>query len=141
MHDSPLVGRRQAAGHLDREVSRLAPGQALPRQPPPQRLPFQKLRDQVGQALVRAHVVEDHDVGVVELAGRSGLLFEAVQPVGVACGGGQQHLERDVAADPGVMSAVHFAHSPRPEESHDLVRPQSGACGESHYTACMTGGL
>ena len=70
---------------------------------------------------------------MVELAGRPGLLLEAPHPGAIARYGAGQDLDRDVAADAGVAGAVDFAHSPRAEESHHLVRPQPGARGQSHF--------
>ena len=60
-------------------------------------LPFQQLGDEEGLALLRPDVVDDEDVGVGELAGRSGFLLEAPEAVGIGGDLRGQDLDGDVA--------------------------------------------
>jgi hypothetical protein len=81
--DAPLVGGGEAVRDLGRQLDRLAHGQGAPLQTRPQRLALQKLGDEEGLALVGPDVVDDEDVGVGELAGRSGFLLESPETVGI----------------------------------------------------------
>ena len=72
----PFRGRRRGPGELQGVLDGLANGQRTGVQPLAQRLAFQQLRDQIGRALVVAHVVDGQDVRVVEKAGGAGLLLE-----------------------------------------------------------------
>ena len=64
-----------------------------------------------GAPVVRAEVVDDEHVRVVEGAGGAGLLLEAPQPVGVGGERGGQDLDRDDAAEARVERAVDLAHA------------------------------
>jgi len=41
-----------------------------------------------------------------------------------------QDLERDVAIQPGIARAIHFAHAPGANQRQDFVRAESHAGGE-----------
>ena len=49
------------------------------------------------------------------------LTFETRQPVGVGRKRSGQHLQRDVATQLQVASAIHLAHATCPERSDDFV--------------------
>ncbi len=54
----------------------------------------------------------------------SGFLREALHAVTVRREGRRQNLDRDGAIQPGILCAIHFAHSARAEQRLDLVRSQ-----------------
>jgi hypothetical protein len=84
VHDSLLVGRRQAVRDLDRVVDGLPRRQRTSRQTAAQRLSFEKLGHDVGGTIRRANVVNRGDVGVVEQPRRTRLLLETAQPIGIS---------------------------------------------------------
>jgi hypothetical protein len=62
-----------------------------------------------------------------EQARRSGLELEAAEPLGI---GGQtrgEGLDGDLAAEPGITSAMHLAHAPRANQAEDLIGPEHRA--------------
>ncbi len=86
-----------------------------------ERLAFQKLHHDEGLPLVLVDVVDGADAGVVEGRGGPGLALEALlglvareEPLG-------QELERDLAAQAGVLGLVDDAHAPAAELLEDAV--------------------
>ena len=61
------------------------------------------------------------------------LAAESCQPVGIADDGVRQDLQRDVALQLGVPSAIHLAHGARAERADDVVgtEPCAGDQGQS----------
>src|SRR5580692_2066165 len=58
------------------------------------------LHDQI----VRSDVVQVADVGVVERGNRPSLAGKALAELRIG------HFDRDIAIQPGIMGAIHFAH-------------------------------
>jgi len=79
------------------------------------RLSFEQLRDDVRRSLVRAEVVDRRDVRVVEDSGRARFLLEALEAIGVLGERRGKDFDRDLAAEAGVLRAVHLAHPPGTE--------------------------
>ena len=82
--DPLLVGHRQTPGDLHAVIRSLGRIGSAPRD----RLclsdsPSSKLSDQVGSAALAAHVIDNQDVGMVQLPGRLGFLLEPPQPARV----------------------------------------------------------
>jgi len=80
-----------------------------------------------GDVVVRTDVVDDEDVGVVQGGARPRFLLETVQAFGVRRERGRKDLDGDVAAESGVLSLEHLAHSARPERAAELVRAEANA--------------
>ena len=81
--DDPLLVRRGEAvrdldGVVDGLLRRQGRAELLA-----ERFALQKLRDDERAALVRADVVDDEDVGVIELGGGASFLLEARKAVGI----------------------------------------------------------
>jgi hypothetical protein len=70
--------------------------------------PFDQLHDDVGQAVVLAHVVDRHDVGVAQVAVGARFLAKAGAHGGV--GVGQEHLHGDGPIASGVYGAIDRGH-------------------------------
>ena len=88
---------------------------------------LQKLRDDEGAAFVRADVVDDEDVGVIELGGGAGFLLEAREAVGIRGEAGVNDLDGDVAPESRVPRPVDLAHAAGAEGREDLVGAEPGA--------------
>jgi hypothetical protein len=73
---------------------------------------------------VQANVVDVENVGVVEGARGLGLPLEAVQPIRVCGDLLGQDLDRDLAIETGIASAVDLAHTSGSQRSQDLVRAE-----------------
>lgn len=72
---------------------------------------FEKFHNQVGRAFVGADVKNGQDVGVIEGAGGAGLLFKALQPLGIARERRRKDFDCDFTAEAGVPRAVNLSHS------------------------------
>ena len=91
-------------------------------------LPEAPARDQLHRDVRRAvgdpDVVDPDHVGVVDLRHRPRL---ADQPIGQRAVGAVQQLERDLAAEPDVIGAVHHAHRPGAEPLDHRVAAEHAA--------------
>lgn len=82
--DALLVRGGQPLGELSCIVDRLARREIGAGHFLAQRLTFEQLGHDVGRSCVRADVINDQDVWMIELAGGARFLFEALQTVGIA---------------------------------------------------------
>ena len=102
----------------------------------PQRLAqgfaLEQLRDDVRRLALDVHVVDRDDVGMAERRGGPRLLLEAAEPIGPGGDRRRQHLDGDVAAEPGVARAEHLAHASGADRRDDLVRAEARAGGHRH---------
>src|SRR5579862_1348685 len=73
------------------------------------------------------------EIGIDKRAGDCArFLFETSQPVRVLGQRFGEHLDGDVAAEPSVASAVHFAHAARTERSKNFVWTELRTRHQSH---------
>jgi hypothetical protein len=49
--------------------------------------------------------------------------------------GARQNFERDVAAQPRIAGAIHFAHPARAQRRDDLIGSETGTCRKGHLSA------
>ena len=75
-----LLGRREAARDLQRDLDGSPRGQGPASEGLPKRAALEQLRHHVAHALVSADVVHRQDVRMVERGDRPGLLFETPEP-------------------------------------------------------------
>ena len=119
--DAALVRRGEPARDLDRVLDGLAWREPAGADLPPQRVALEQLRDDVGNPLVRAHVVDGEHVRVIERAYGLRFLLEAAQALRVGrCRLGED-LDGDFSPEPRVPGAVDLAHAAGPERPADLV--------------------
>ena len=55
------------------------------------------------------------------------LVLEPVQALDVVGEGGRKPLQCDLPAEPGIVGAIHLAHSAGADEAANLVRPEEGS--------------
>ena len=82
------------------------------------------------RAVVERRALEAVDVGdvrVVEGRQQLRLALEAGEPLGILREVGGQHLDGDVAAEPGVARSIHLAHAAGAERRDDLVGAEPSA--------------
>ncbi len=131
--DQPVIVRRgEAARDLERDVDRLARRERPLVQTLAQGLALEKLGHEVGRSLVRAHIVEHENVGMVQGAGRARLLLEASETIRIGGERGGQHLDRDLTSQAGVARSIDLAHAPRAERRQDLVRAELCTVRDGH---------
>jgi hypothetical protein len=97
-----------------------------------QRLALQELGDEIRLPVLETHVVEGHDIGVVQRTGQLRLALEPFEERAVGAQRLGHHLERHVPPEPGIPGSVHLGHSSTPEQGHHLVRADAGIEGETH---------
>jgi hypothetical protein len=131
MDDPGAMRLGQTVRELGAQVEHFAEGQGTRPEPPPQRLPLDALHDDVvrpGHVGGRAHVVDVHDVRMIEGGGRACLAVEPLQELRVRAGA--QDLDGDGPAEPGVTGAIDLAHASRTEAVDDLVGADAGPGSE-----------
>ena len=121
MDQSLPVRLVERIGKRDGDRQELAHRQRAAQQPLGERLALEQLHDQEVNAVLGADVVERADVRVLEARDRSGFSRQPLAPLGVLVEVLGQHLDRDLAVESGIAGAVDLAHTPGPEEPHDLV--------------------
>ena len=121
MDDALLVSGGQALCDLYRVVERCARGNGPVAQSLTQRLALEQFRHDVGHAVVHADVVHREDVRVIQRRSGSRFLLEALKPAGIGRGIRGKHLDRDVAPESRVATAIDLAHSARAEQGKDFV--------------------
>src|SRR5262249_29141301 len=97
-------------------------------------------RNHIDQAVVRAEIVNGENVGMVEGAGGAGFLFEPQPPRGIGSYIVRQHLERDLAPQPGVARPVDFAHTSSADRRNDFIGTEPGSRGKGHASSLQDAG-
>ena len=87
----------------------------------PERLAFDQLHDDVRGIIDDTQLEHRDQVGMIEGAGRSRLLLESFQPVGICREGRRQDFDGDVPVELGVAGAIDLAHAAGAELRDDLV--------------------
>ena len=95
-----------------------------------ERLPFEKLEDQIVELAVAADVMDGADVRIVQRRDDAGFLLEALARFRIGRQRAGQDLDGDRAIEPGVTGAVDLAHAARADRRDDLVGAQPGPCLE-----------
>ena len=121
MDDAAAVRGVEGIGDLRRGVDERVPGERPIRNPPVERLPFQQLHRDEGRAVGLFDRVDRADVGMVERAGGAGLALKPLERRAIARELRGQELQRDAAAQPGVVRLVDDAHAAAADRTHDPV--------------------
>ena len=127
MDDAGAVGAREPVRELRGDVEEPAQGHGPVLDDVAQRPPRDELHREERRAVGLPDVVDRDDVRVVQRGGGAGFVREAGEAVLVVREVRREDLERDLAAEAGVASAVNVPHAPRAEERHDLERAHHGS--------------
>ena len=132
VHDALVVGRgerfSQCGGDRENPIDR----QAARQNDPIERLAFDELHREEVDPIRLLDRIDRHDVRVVESGDGACLALEAREPLGIAGHVGREHLEGDVAREPGVASPIDLAHAASAERGRDLIRTQSRSRCQRH---------
>src|SRR5262249_44753051 len=74
---------------------------------------------------------------MVQRAGETGLLLEALKALGVERSPIGDDLERDLTTQSCVTGAIHLAHSPRAEDGDHFVGTDSRSSSQPHAPASV----
>ena len=130
MDDAAGVRRRESARHLYGAIEGLARSQRAVTQAGAQCFALEKLGHDVRHIALAPDVVDDQQIGMIKGAGRPCLGLEPPDAVGVSGDGASQRLDRDVASQPRVASAIDLAHAASADQTIDLVGTQPRAGSE-----------
>ena len=133
MDDAGLVRRFQSVRELRGDGEHLVGRHRSPGDARFQRRTLDQLQHQRPHAAVFLDAVDLCDVRVVERGQQLGLPLEPGQPIGIGGEDVPEQLEGDVAVQPRVAGAIHFAHPARAEDAGDLEVPREPvARGQRH---------
>jgi hypothetical protein len=76
--------------------------------------------------------VDVRDVRVIQRGEHLSLAAEAREAIGIVGHGGEEDLDRHVAIQPPIATAVDFAHPARAEDGHDLVWAEARTRSQRH---------
>ena len=133
MHDPLVVRRRERAGDLGRDSSRIRQRQPAPSQSRGERLAVDQLEYQGADAVVLLEAVDRADVRMIERGEDARFATEARQSFGVLRQKRRQDLDGNVALQPGVARAIHLAHAAGPDVRINAVWSQLPADQVGHY--------
>ena len=139
MRDLLLVRGGQRVGERQRELEESRQRQAAGRNQRVERLALDELHRQETDAVGFLGRVDGDDVRVIEGGDGAGFAREAFEPRRIAGHVGRQHLERDVAAEPRIVRAIHLAHAACAERGDDLIRADAGSRVQCHVLGIIRG--
>ena len=132
MDEILVVRGRKPAGHLGRQVDRLAQRHGAVRQSLAQRLAFQQLHDHVGRGGMRAEFEDGDDVGMRERGDGLRLALEPSESIRIAGDGRRHDFDGDLAPEFGIASAVDLAHAAGADGAQHIVGAEPSAGSEGH---------
>ena len=128
MDDARRVRLGETVGDLHGDVEKpLGRERVSRRQDLAKGLPLHELHRDVDRPVGFADVVDGQDVGVVQGRGRARLLLEALATIGIVGRGGRQHLDRYIAAEPGIGRAIDLPHPAGADRGGDAVLGEATA--------------
>jgi hypothetical protein len=130
MDDAGAMRRVERIGDLDRRLQRPVERQRAALEGRRQRLAFEELHDEIGDAVVASDVVQRADVRMTETGDRPRLALEALRQVGVGGEVRRQNLEGDDAAESCIGGTVDFAHPAGTDRGQDFVRSKPASDGQ-----------
>src|SRR5262249_31834932 len=119
--DAALVGGLHRPSQLFDELGRSLGGQGPAAELVGQSAALDEFQATVGAAVLPAHLINLHDVGVVQLGDRFGLDLEAGDLFGAGGGAGQDTLEGHDAAQAVLAGLVNDGHAATTEQFQDVI--------------------
>ena len=131
--DDPLgVSRSETGCDLDRVIDGFSDRKGAMGQLRVERVAFEQLGHNEWLALMRAHIVNDQNVRMIEGGGRIAFQLEAPKSIRIRCVRGRQELDGDSAMQALITRPINFAHPARAKGSLNLVRAKADAWLEWH---------
>ena len=133
MDDAQLVRGFQGLRDLLRDRQRVGQRDGPMRDALRERLPLDQFEHQRMRGAAVFEPIDRGDARMIERGEHLRFPAKSRQPVGIGDDGGRQNLQRDVAIEPGVASAIHLAHAAGAEKTNDVVGTEAGAGGQCHW--------
>ena len=134
MNDSFFVRGGEALCDLYCVLDGFALGQSAVVEDRAKRFTLEEFRDEKWRAVVLADVEYGENIWMVERRDGAGFLFEADEPVAFAREGFRKDFYRDVASEPRVAGAHHFAHSTGAQWRDDFVGTELCSGRQRHFS-------
>ena len=135
MHDVPGVGGCERVRDLSRIAEHRVEWQRTASELLAERLALEKLGDEIRPAGVLTDIIDSDDTRMVQSGGRARFELEAVSSIRIGDDCRRQHLHRDIATQPGVLSAVHLSHPAVAYQGDDFIGTNSRAGEHRHQRA------
>jgi hypothetical protein len=132
MDDAGLVRGAERLGHRPRDPEELPDRHRTLERAIAERAPADPLDGEEGTSVDLADLVDRDDVRMVQRGERPRLSPEPRPVIGIEARGVEEELERDVAAERGVVRAVDGTHAALGDLLDDAVLPEEGAGGGDH---------
>ena len=138
MDDPARVRGGHGVRHRHRDAQQLVQAQAMPRDERVEAgAPHVLHHDEVDVA-VRLDLVDRDDVRMVQRGGRLRFLEKAAPAAFVVHPVGRQDLDGDLAAQPRIAGAIHFAHPARANRREHFVDAEPRSGGKRRSAAEVT---
>src|SRR5215472_1447670 len=125
MHDARAMHGIKSVSDLNCEadsgirIARATPSAFL------ERLTFEQLRDDVGHAVLRVHVIDDDDVRMIQGGGGTRLQLEATQTIRIRTESSRQHFNCDVPAQARIARPIYLPHTAGANRGEHFVRAEA----------------
>src|SRR6476659_5489435 len=124
MHNAGGVSCLERGGHLNGNVEdQPRSGYGL-RHSLPQGFALNKLSNDKLGITFAPNFMDSNDVGMVQGRSSTSFLLKAAHSLSLDCEYSGQYFESNLAAQPGVMSQIHFAHAADSQHTRNLVVAQ-----------------
>ena len=132
MNDVRGVGVGERLRNLRSDLEHVGHRHAATRDELIERAPRDQLHHHVGDVSIGPEVVHGDDVWMIERGDGARLLHEADLAIAVRHHLGAQHLQRDVAPQPGIVRPVDGAHAALAQHADQLVGADATSWNECH---------
>src|SRR5215472_16587488 len=121
MRDAFAVRGSQTACDLYSIVDRIAPRQRSAFYQLAHRMAFEQLRNHIGRAVVKAHLVHRENVGMIQRGRGPRLLSKAPKAIGIIGQERRQYFDGNVSRQAQVSRLINLAHPAGADELMDFV--------------------
>ena len=127
MDDAAPVCGREGIGDLSAQFCRRAPGERTTGQHRPEALTLEQLHDRDRLPFHLRQLVDRQNAGMRQGSYGAGLVLEPRAHRGIAGEVVGEHLDGHVAAEPGIVRAIHVTHAAGTQRLDDFVLQQANA--------------
>jgi hypothetical protein len=135
VNDAFFVSRCECRGDGGGDVNRPARRHRARLKPVAKRFPVEQFRHRIREAVLDPERVDGENVGVGHRRQQTGFALETHQPFGIRPTQIREDLDGDVATEPRIVRAVHFAHPARAKDADDFIGAEARTDAQPHPVA------